>query len=237
MSHRPGTARSAHAGGLVRGLLVSVGLVVGGPALAETSNERLPPEYGAMRSRALAPDFAAGGALIGGVAIPLLVAIPAWDAYTGVTQDSVIDSQEGKSVATGMIVQAELIGIGAGTGLAVTGWLLGGGYRTGRWHWALLGGLGGSAVGAGAGTALGLLTHRPWTGRTKNASGEREWVLGYSIGLFTLTTVTAVGTTAGVLLGGGKVEGKRKSEVQLVLGTQRDIEGRSVTTPSLRGRF
>jgi hypothetical protein len=237
MSHRPGTARSARASRLGRGLVVAMGLVAGGPALAGKAGDRRPPEYGAMHDRALAPDFAAGGALIGGVAIPLLVAIPPWDAYTSVTKDSVIDSDEGKSVATGLIVQAELIGIGAGTGLAFTGWMLGGGYRTGRWHWALLGGLGGSAVGAGLGTGLGLLAHQPWTGRTKNASGEREWVLGYGIGLFTLTAVTAIGTTAGVVLAGGKVQGKRKNEVQLVLGSQTDIEGRSVTTPSLRGRF
>jgi hypothetical protein len=237
MSHRLGTARSAAVPRLLRGLVVALGLAIVGLGPEAQAKDRLPPEYGTMRDRALAPDFAAGGALIGGVAIPLLVAIPPWDAYTSVTRDSVIDSAEGRSVAVGMIVQAELIGIGAGTGLAFTGWMLGGGYRTGRWHWALLGGLGGSAVGAGLGTGLGLVAHQPWTGRAKNASGEREWVLGYGIGLFTLTAVTAVGTTAGVVLAGGKVEGKARTEVQLVLGTQRDIRGRSVTTPSLRGRF
>jgi hypothetical protein len=190
-----------------------------------------------MRKRALAPDFAAAGAIVGGIAVPLIVAIPPWADYTAVTRDSVIDSDTGRDVARGHIVQAELIGIGAGTGLAFAGWMVGGGYRTGRWHWALLGGLGGSAVGAGVGTGLGLLAHQPWTGRVKNASGEREWVLGYTIGMVTLTTFTAIGTTAGVVLAGGKVEGKKKKEVQLVLGSQRDVGGQSITTPSLRGRF
>lgn len=231
MSHRQGIARSA------RAAAVALGLAAAGPSWAIGGTDRLPPEYGAMRNRALAADFAAGGAVIGGIAVPLLVAIPPWADYTRVTRDSIIDSDEGREVARGMIVQAELIGIGAGTGLAFAGWMLGGGYRTGRWHWALLGGLGGSAVGAGLGTGLGLIVHRPWTGTAKNASGEREWVLGYTIGMIALTGVTAVGTTAGVVLAGGEVEGKRKKEVQLVLGTQTDLGGRSITTPSLRGRF
>ncbi|MEC7948874.1 MAG: hypothetical protein VX265_15000 [Myxococcota bacterium] len=190
-----------------------------------------------MRHRALAQDFAAGGAVIGGIAIPLLVSIPPWADYTAVERDVVIDSAEGRSVATDYVLRGGIVSISAGTGLAFAGWMVGGGYRTGRWHWAVLGGVGGSVVGAGIGTGLGLLTHRPWTGERKNASGEREWVLGYTIGMLTLTTATAVGTTAGVVLAGGEVKGKPKTEVQLVLGTQQDVGGRTVTTPSLRGRF
>lgn len=228
---------STSLGRLVRSAVVALGLAAGGPALAVTGSDRLPPEYGAMRDRALAPDLAAAGALIGGVAVPLMIGIPPWADYTSTTRDSVIDSDAGIGVARDTILRAELVGIGAGTGLAFAGWMAGGGARTGQWPRALLGGLGGSVVGAGVGTGLGLVTHRPWTGRVKNASGEREWVLGYTIGLLTLTTMTAVGTTAGMVLAGGPVEGKRKTEVQLVLGSQRDVDGRSVATPGLRGRF
>ena len=224
-------------GNLVRAGMVGLGLLAGGPALAVPGSDRLPPEYGAMRERALAPDFAAAGAVVGGIALPLMIAIPPWREYTSVTQDSVIDSEVGRGAAREMIMRAELAGIGAGTGLAFAGWMVGGGARTGHWHRALLGGLGGSVVGAGVGTGLGLMAHQPWTGRAKNASGEREWVLGYTIGMLTLTTCTAVGTTAGVVLAGGPVEGKRKTDVQLVLGSQMDVEGRSVATPGLRGRF
>lgn len=238
MSHRPGTAstlgRRLRSTGMALGL---AGLLAGGSAHAAKPGQTQPPEYGTFRKRALAPDFAAAGAIVGGIAIPLMVAIPPWADYTAVTRDSIIDSDTGADVARGHIVQAELIGIGAGTGLAFAGWMIGGGYRTGRWHWALLGGIGGSAVGAGVGTGLGLLAHRPWTGQVKNASGEREWVIGYTVGMVTLTTLTAVGTTAGVVLAGGKVEGKKKTEIQLVLGSQRDVQGSAVTTPSLRGRF
>ena len=185
-----------------------------------------------MRHRALAQDFAAGGAVIGGIAIPLLVSIPPWADYTAVERDVVIDSAEGRSVATDYVLRGGIVSISAGTGLAFAGWMVGGGYRTGRWHWALLGGVGGSVVGAGIGTGLGLLTHRPWTGERKNASGEREWVLGYTIGMPPPHDGHGGRDHRGRRSCGGEVKGKPKTEVQLVLGTQRDVGGRTVTTPS-----
>lgn len=208
-------------------------LLVVRPAQAD----RRPPNYGDLREKSLAPDLAAAGAVVGGIVVPMLIAVPPWSEYSHTAKDSVVDSEVGAAVATRYILRAELYSIGLGTGLAMGGWLAGGGHKSGRIHWAIVGGLVGSGVGAGVGTAAGLLVHRPLSGRVLNTSGEREWVLGYSVGVFTLTTFTAVGTTAGILLGGGKVEGKKTDEVQLTLRMQGDVSGGLVPTPSLTGRW
>jgi hypothetical protein len=199
--------------------------------------DRQPPDYGDLRKKSLAPDLAAAGAVVGGIVVPMLIAVPPWSEYSRHEQDSIIDSDVGAGVATDYILRAELYSIGLGTGLAMTGWLAGGGYKSHRIHWAIVGGLVGSGVGAGVGLGAGLLVHRPLSGRVINTSGEREWVLGYSVGVFTLTTFTAVGTTAGVLLGGGKIEGKKTDEVQLALRMQGDVNGALVPTPSITGRW
>ena len=217
--------------------VLAVALFGGGTVHARAPGETQPPEYGAMRERPLAGDLAAAGAVLGAIVIPMRLSVAPWADYASVTKDSVIDSPAGREEARRLILNAELVGIGAGSALAVTGWMVGGGYKTGRWERALLGGLAGSVVGGAVGTGVGLLTHRPWTGRQVNASGEQEWVLGYTIGMLTLATFTAAGTTAGVILAGGKVEGKRKKEVQLVMQTQVDESGAAVPTPTLRRTF
>jgi hypothetical protein len=208
-----------------------------GAAWAAPVGESQPPDYGTRRRRSPAPDYAAAGALLGAIPVPLMMSIPPWKAYATTTRDDIVGSEVGEAKVREIVIPAAIVSVGAGAGLGFGGWMVGGGYQTGRWPWALTGGLVGGAMGAGVGTGFGLLVHRPWTGRIRNTSGEREWVFGYTLSMITLTTCTGVGATAGILIGGGKVEGKKREDVQLVMALQPDAEGTARLGPTLRGRW
>lgn len=206
-------------------------------AHAAPVGEAQPPDYGDRRRRSPAPDYAAAGAMLGAVPVPLMMTIPPWREYASTTPDEIVGSETGEDKVREIVVPAALVGMGASAGLGFGGWMLGGGYQSGRWPLALVGGVAGAGVGAGVGTGLGRLVHRPWTGKIRNTSGEQEWVFGYTISMITLTTCIGVGATAGVVLGGGKIEGKKREDVQLVMGTWTDDRGAVRPMPGLRGRF